>query len=107
MCLSDPQTAVAMTLRRTSAGAGTGTGTVLISVAEGPGAGLVLTTAVMVEGSFGPPFVERPFLGLDFGLPEPFAINSSSSGSRVPPHPDPLPPAGGEGKREKREIQWK
>src|SRR5262245_61841779 len=53
MCLSEPQTAVARTLIRTSACPGTGTGTVLTSVAEGPGAALVLTTAVMVDGSLG------------------------------------------------------
>src|SRR5262249_27505142 len=74
MCLSEPQTAVAMTLMRTSAWPGVGTGTVLISVAEGAGAGLVLTTAVMVFGSAGAPLADRPFF-LVFDLAAVFAIN--------------------------------
>src|SRR5438128_516365 len=74
MCLSEPQTAVAMTLMRTSAWPGVGTGTVLTSVAEGPGAAFVLTTAVMVEGRVGP-LEERPDFGLGFFVD--FAINTS------------------------------
>src|SRR5438552_4398411 len=53
MCLSEPQTAVAITRMRTSACPGVGTGTVLIAVAPGPGAAFVLTTACMVLGRLG------------------------------------------------------
>src|SRR4051794_36786426 len=59
MCLSEPQTAVAITLMRTSAWPGRGTGTSRMSVASRPAPGLVLTTAVIRDGSREPWAVSR------------------------------------------------
>src|SRR5260221_12002131 len=80
MCLSEPQTAVAITRMRTSACPGVGTGTVLIAVASGPGAAFVLTTACMVLGRLGDWGTGRLGEGALFFFPPP-----------PPPPPPPLP----------------
>src|SRR5258706_15173888 len=84
MCLSEPQTAVAITRMRTSACPGVGTGTLLISVAARPGAGFVLTTARMVLGRLGDWGTGRLGEG---------ALFFFAPGPPPPPPPSPFEPA--------------